>query len=345
MFSNQNDNRLINKLEFEFHSSRILRYLFDKGIIFLSFKVDCSFSDWDRKPLSEVDSLKEAKELIKYSVSDELFAFDLLEVVIATIKKNTESAGYSVYFLLGYRPLIDFNESVFYRIREYFLYKGLTFFKHLEFCDDLINFFKLMANDIFRGLDFYNFYMRVYSNIDRAESIYEPMSNFLCNEVCYSKERGLNNFDFFEYKHHDSHIEGLNLRTLQDRSTILLNLIRIFMQENKMFLHNGVIFQRFNNNTFIKKVVELDNFFLISEEIIAFLYHRFAYQLEPSILRTLFLEHSASVINKIKVLPSFLPQLFDNNYSIDFSEGLAHSYTPISVDSCGSLKGSYSLLF
>jgi len=79
--------------------------------------------------------------------------------------------------------------------------------------------------------------------------------------------------------------------------------------------------------------------------VIGFLYHRFTYQLEPSTLRTLFLEHSASVIGKIKVLPSLLPQLFDNNYFIDLEGGLAHSYTPISVDSCGSLKGSYSLLF
>jgi len=177
-------------------------------------------------------------------ISDELFAFNLLEFVIATIKKNTESSGYSVYFLFGYRPLIDFNESVFYRIREYFLYKGPIFFKHLDACDDIINFFKLMVSDMNKVLDLYNFYIRVYSNIDRVESIYEPISNFFYNAGVYSsKQSDYNFYNFFEYKHHDAHIEGLNFRILQDRSTILLNLIRIFMQENRMFLYNGVIFQ------------------------------------------------------------------------------------------------------
>jgi len=65
--------------------------------------------------------------------------------------------------------------------------------------------------------------------------------------------------------------------------------------------------------------------------MVAFLFHRFPYQLEPSTLRTLFLEHSASVINKVKIFPSLLPLSSLTNYLFE-PVNLTKFLEPVSGD-------------
>jgi len=348
MFSNQDDNKWIDKVQFDFHSERFLRFFFDKGIIFLSFKIDCSSFYWYEKPLSDADFLKEAKGLVTLILNKNycLDRISLVEFAFLSIKKNSNSNGYSVYILLGYRPLFEFNESVLYRLKGTIFSDidwEVVFIEHLDSYDKVNNFFKFMVSDINRIYDLSNFYIRSFRRNKNAY-IHAEFEDFLYNEVASlpSFEPFLESQNLYAIhgwgNNKDAHIEGLNLRILQDRSAILLNLIRIFMQEHKMFLHNGVIFQIWGENSFIKKVIELDNFFLISEEIVGFLFHRFPYQLEPSTLRTLFLEYSFSFINKVKLFPSLLPVYSQINYLFEPVD-LTNLLESVTQDFSGTFEG------
>jgi len=105
-----------------------------------------------------------------------------------------------------------------------------------------------MVSDINKLYDLSNFYIRAFR---RNKNTYIPLEfqDFLEKEVGWLPSfkpffESFNLYGIHELgSNKDAHIEGLNFRILQDRSTILLNLIRIFMQEHKMFLYNGVIFQ------------------------------------------------------------------------------------------------------
>jgi len=82
--------------------------------------------------------------------------------------------------------------------------------------------------------------------------------------------------------------------------------------------------------------------FELFPDIIAFLYHRFPYQLEPSYIKILFLEFADLVLAKIKKIPSFLPQRsLKSNLLQPFNfPGRSHD---LSVDGFSNLDSKYVL--
>jgi len=203
---------------------------------------------------------------------------------------------------LGYRPLVDFNNSFICRVKENFYTEEYSVVvKQLLYYEEVIEFWNFMVEDIKIVTDLSYFYVFYYREMDRPiyDYLIEFLSfthNFNCNVGCYKG-------------HPDANVEGLNFRTLRDRSTILLNLIIVFMVENKIFVEGGLILQKDPQNFELEqKLADLENIFDLAPILIEFLVKRFPYQLGPAQIRLLILEYSGSVLAKIKAVPSLLPR-------------------------------------
>jgi hypothetical protein len=82
-------------------------------------------------------------------------------------------------------------------------------------------------NAFFSSLE--DFYLVYFQKKD--EILYGSIADFfLCLSTKFFLKGG------FHENHRDSNIDGLNFRILRDRSVILFNLIKVFMEENGMFI-------------------------------------------------------------------------------------------------------------
>jgi len=115
----------INKKEFSFYRSRIIRYLFDRGVVFVGFKINCSvdsdsFSD---KFCSFEEAFEKAKDLNKSYIAggDLAGSIDLLDFASSNIKISKEDNSVNLHVLIGYRSVAEFNDSILFRIRGGFI--------------------------------------------------------------------------------------------------------------------------------------------------------------------------------------------------------------------------------
>lgn len=97
------------------------------------------------------------------------------------------------------------------------------------------------------------------------------------------------------------------LETLYGHMADFLNYNGSSFPSNVGYFDNHVD-NRIENLNFEHKVVCLDNIFELSSHITDFLYNRFPYQITPGYVRLLILEHSDSVMKKIKEVPALLPK-------------------------------------
>ena len=126
-----------------------------------------------------------------------------------------------------------------------------------------------------------------------------------------------NLFNVYRYHHHQ-YVEGLNFRLSPSKSTILFNLIRIFMEQNNLFVDNGWIYQRDEKNNSESQIIRLENFFDFSKVLTIFLRHKFPNQINEEDLNLLMLESADECLKKMLAVPSLLPQKL-NKYRKLFS--------------------------
>ena len=288
---------------FKLERDRVVGYLYGEGATFLGITINYPLF-WKEKYSKE-----RSLEYLEYSIKDYLknivFRLDLAEfacLVMEFSNKDQENVYYgypSIRILACFRNLLEFDEKVIEKIRDEFMEDDIRI-DYLRDYKDITEFWNSMTKTIRIGGDWKNFYLAYYRE---DSNIYGHAGDFIDNEPgshkcfinCY---RG----------HRDASIEGLNFRLSPSKSTILFNLIRIFMEQNNLFVDNGWIYQRDEKNNSESQIIKAENFFELSARMIKFLSRRFVHQLNEKDLNLLMLESADECLKKMLAVPALLPQ-------------------------------------
>jgi hypothetical protein len=119
------------------------------------------------------------------------------------------------------------------------------------------------------------------------------------------------NFAFLRcfHKVKDANLKGLNFSLLPSKTTVLINLINLFLTENRMFLDDdSFIYQSDLEGISELQVVNINNFFELTGPLTDYLTKRFPVQLDYLYISFLILEEAENVLNRLKVVPFLLPR-------------------------------------
>lgn len=113
----------------------------------------------------------------------------------------------------------------------------------------------------------------------------------------------------YELDEHFTYFEGLNFRLLPSKPTILINLIKIFMEIRNLFVEDGWVFQLTNKGSSeSRKIIKLEKIFDFSEVLVITLRHKFPNQVDEEDLNLLIFEAAEESLRRILAIPSLLPQ-------------------------------------
>lgn len=113
----------------------------------------------------------------------------------------------------------------------------------------------------------------------------------------------------YELDEHLTYFEGLNFRLLPSKSTILINLIKIFMEIRNLFVEDGWVCQLINKGSSeSRKIIKLEKIFDFSEVLVITLRHKFPNQIDEEDLNLLIFEAAEESLRRILAIPSLLPQ-------------------------------------
>lgn len=113
----------------------------------------------------------------------------------------------------------------------------------------------------------------------------------------------------YELDEHLTYFEGLNFRLLPSKSTILINLIKIFMEIRNLFVEDGWVCQLINKGSSeSRKIIKLEKIFDFSEILVITLRHKFPNQIDEEDLNLLIFEAAEESLRRILAIPSLLPQ-------------------------------------
>lgn len=113
----------------------------------------------------------------------------------------------------------------------------------------------------------------------------------------------------YELDEHFTYFEGLNFRLLPSKPTILINLIKIFMEIRNLFVEDGWVFQLSNKGSSeSRKIIKLEKIFDFSEVLVITLRHKFPNQVDEEDLNLLIFEAAEESLRRILAIPSLLPQ-------------------------------------